>query len=139
MGAAAEGTNFCWKENNGTVPLREHCADGYRNVADVCWDDCRSGYSDMGFTCTGCSDCGCWWSGWRLRCGSCTCDTYSKKSYIPRQKCGHSNEYVYLGLCQWDCNVIGMDNCGTSACAADADSCATKVAGIIADTIDGAA
>jgi len=39
---AMEVSDFCWKENNGTVPLREHCRDGYRNRGDICWEDCNS-------------------------------------------------------------------------------------------------
>jgi len=139
LSVAMEEPIFCWKNPNnpGRIPGRKDCDDGYKNVAGVCWQGCNKGDTDTGALCTGCHDCGCKWKGWKLRCGSCKCKTYAKKSYVTGQECNHENEYLYLGLCQWDCRKIGMVNCGVSACAADSDSCANEVIGIVTDVIEG--
>ena len=46
-------------------------------------------------------------------------------------------KYRSGALCYWDCNAIGMANCGGGACARDAASCGVTITNMVVDTAMG--
>lgn len=117
--------------------FHRHCKSNYRNVAGVCWEDCRGGYTDFGATCTKCG-----WSGWWPKC-----DTYWKSSYITEQitffdgrvKCRDAGMYKSAALCYRDCGREndGLVNCGIGACASSSAACIAGIVSMIAEFIAG--
>lgn len=145
MSEVANPPPFCWKKgaDGGSVPnckagwhkeaamCYQNCKDGYKGVAGVCWMKCPKGYTDMGVSCTN-------WNTWR---------TKTKKSYVADQatmfesdvtECP-TNKYQQAALCYWNCEAIGMHNCGIGACAYDSSTCSDSIGNIVLGVIQGAA
>jgi hypothetical protein len=134
-------STFCYKRGGdfGKIPTGcpsgyfrslalcyEECRDNKIFVAGVCWEQCDSGFTDIGAVC--------------LKFDWFQTKLYFKSSYIPssltnfddRVPC-EKGSYKWGALCYRDCNNIFLENCGIGACAANAASCA---AGIIKTVID---
>lgn len=115
---------FCWKKggDGGSIP---DCASGWYKSVALCYRSCDSGYYNVAGVC--------WNDYWR--------------SYIPASRTMFDteattcpkNKYHQAALCYWDCEAIGMYNCGIGACSFDKDSCGEQIASIVSGVVQGAA
>lgn len=102
------------------------CPAGYYFLLGVCWSACPSGYTDIGLLCISISG------------------VVVKNSFISESKTNFDavaicpqHMYKAGALCYRDCTMIGLVNCGIGACASSDQECASKIAGMVVNTVVG--
>ena len=117
---------WCWKSVKDKSVDPRYCPSGYTRTNNVCLKQCNTGYSLKGGVC--------------YKGG----DNKSKDKYVPEKITnGDSriicpkNTYKEGAKCYANCNVIGMENCGKSACSIDTSACTNTIIEMIKDVIQG--